>query len=355
MKYYAIVGIIESLLKLSVALIVVYTFSDKLIVYGVLMACIPLITLTIMRIYCHKHYTECTIAPKKYWDKTMMKEMTSFAGWSFGNSATSMIGNYGLGIVLNMFFGTVLNAAQGIAGQITGQLCVFASNMLKALNPVIGKSAGASNQDLSTKIALSGCKFTFLITALFALPVIIETPYILSLWLKQVPEHAVIFTRLQLCRTLIEQLTMVLNTSISAQGNIKHISIIITFLNILPLPLIYIAFYLGAPPYSMYLISIAIWSICEGGIRIYFAWKNCQIPPRSYFNTTLIPCLIITTISLLTGEIIINIMPSSALRLFITFSCCTGTFILLFLCKGINTEEREKLTLLLKSIKDKIK
>lgn len=134
MKYYAIVGIIESLLKLSVALIVVYTFSDKLIVYGVLMACIPLITLTIMRIYCHKHYTECTIAPKKYWDKTMMKEMTSFAGWSFGNSATSMIGNYGLGIVLNMFFGTVLNAAQGIAGQITGQLCVFASNMLKALN-----------------------------------------------------------------------------------------------------------------------------------------------------------------------------------------------------------------------------
>lgn len=96
MKYYAIVGIIESLLKLSVALIVVYTFSDKLIVYGVLMACIPLITLTIMRIYCHKHYTECTIAPKKYWDKTMMKEMTSFAGWNFGNSATSMIGNYGL-------------------------------------------------------------------------------------------------------------------------------------------------------------------------------------------------------------------------------------------------------------------
>ena len=91
----------------------------------------------------------------------MMKEMTSFAGWSFGNSATSMIGNYGLGIVLNMFFGTVLNAAQGIAGQITGQLCVFASNMLKALNPVIGKSAGASNQDLSTKIALSRMQVHF--------------------------------------------------------------------------------------------------------------------------------------------------------------------------------------------------
>ena len=355
MKYYAIVGIIESLLKLSVALIVVYTFSDKLIVYGVLMACIPLITLTIMRIYCHKHYTECTIAPKKYWDKTMMKEMTSFAGWSFGNSATSMIGNYGLGIVLNMFFGTVLNAAQGIAGQISGQLSVFASNMLKALNPVIGKSAGASNHDLSTKIALSGCKFTFLITAIFTLPVIIEAPYILSLWLKQVPEYTVIFTRLQLIKTLIEQLTLVLNTSISAQGNIKRISLIVTFLNILPLPLIYIAFHLGSPPYAMYLISIAIWSICEGGIRIYFAWKNCQIPPRSYFITTLIPCLIITTISLLTGGIITNIMPFGVLRLIITVSCCTGVLIGSFLYKGINVEEREKLTLLVKSLKNKIK
>ena len=168
-------------------------------------------------------------------------------------------------------------------------------------------------------------------------------------------EYTVIFTRLQLIKTLIEQLTLVLNTSISAQGNIKRISLIVTFLNILPLPLIYIAFHLGAPPYAMYLISIAIWSICEGGIRIYFAWKNCQIPPRSYFITTLIPCLIITTISLLTGGIITNIMPFGVLRLIITVSCCTGVLIGSFLYKGINVEEREKLTLLVKSLKNKIK
>lgn len=93
MKYYAIVGIIESLLKLSVALVVVYTLSDKLIIYGMLMACIPLITLTIMRVYCHKHYVECVIAPKKYWHKGLMKEMTSFAGWSFLGSMSSLVGN----------------------------------------------------------------------------------------------------------------------------------------------------------------------------------------------------------------------------------------------------------------------
>ena len=353
MKVYAYVSILEVILQLAIVFLLKGSASDKLILYAILMSFVTLLISIMYTLYCKKYFKECKF--RNDIDKQLLHKMLSFAGWSFGNSATSMIGNYGLGIVLNMFFGTVLNAAQGIAGQISGQLSVFASNMLKALNPVIGKSAGASNHDLSTKIALSGCKFTFLITAIFTLPVIIEAPYILSLWLKQVPEYTVIFTQLQLIRTLIEQLTLVLNTSISAQGNIKRISIIITLLNILPLPLIYTAFHFGAPPYAMYLISIAIWSIFEGGIRIYFAWKNCQIPPRSYFITTLIPCLSIAGISLLTGGIIINIMPSGILRLIITVSCCTGVFILSFLYKGVNAEERERLTLLVKSLKNKIK
>lgn len=120
MKYYAIVGVFESLLKLAVAFICVYTRYDKLIIYGILMACIPLITLTIMRIYCHRRYEECIIAPRVYWQKRLMKEMTSFAGWNLFQTATAMITNYGLGIILNVYYGTMLNAAQGIANQLWG-------------------------------------------------------------------------------------------------------------------------------------------------------------------------------------------------------------------------------------------
>ena len=115
MKYYAVVGILESLLKLAVAFACVYTVHDKLIVYGSLMACIPLVTLTIMRVYCHKHYEECTIRVRKYWDKGLMKEMTSFAGWNFASSVISIISSYGIGIVLNIFYGTGLEDANDFA------------------------------------------------------------------------------------------------------------------------------------------------------------------------------------------------------------------------------------------------
>lgn len=142
MKYYAIVGIIESVLKLAVAFIVVYTLSDKLIVYGVLMACIPLITMVIMRVYCHKHYVECVLAPKRYWHKGLMKEMSGFAGWNLLGSAAGLIGNYGNGILINHFFGVILNAAIGVVNQLQGQLTVLTSNMQKALTPVIVKKEG---------------------------------------------------------------------------------------------------------------------------------------------------------------------------------------------------------------------
>ena len=146
MRYYALVGILESFLKLAVAFVCVYASGDKLIVYGILMACIPLLTLNVMKVYCHKHYDECVIKPRKYWNRGLMKEMTSFAGWSFVGSMGSIVGNYGVGIVLNNFFGTILNAALGIANQLNGMLLFFSNSMLKALNPVIVKKLGEGEQ-----------------------------------------------------------------------------------------------------------------------------------------------------------------------------------------------------------------
>jgi O-antigen/teichoic acid export membrane protein len=141
MLYYSIIGIVQALLKLGVAYVVILTTVDKLIIYGLLMAMISLIIMMLMRVYCHRKYTECRISPKKYFQKNLMKEMTGFAGWSFMGTSTSMLGNYGFSIVLNHFFGSVLNAADGIAGQLNGQLLVFSNTMMKALNPAIVKAA----------------------------------------------------------------------------------------------------------------------------------------------------------------------------------------------------------------------
>ncbi len=131
MLYYSLVGIFESLLKLLVAFACVYTSSDKLILYGILMALIPFITLSIMKIYCHRKYEECVFGLHRYWDVSLVKQITSFFSWNFLTAISSLASFYGTGLVLNHFFGTVLNAAQGIANQVNGQLSNFSLNLMK--------------------------------------------------------------------------------------------------------------------------------------------------------------------------------------------------------------------------------
>lgn len=356
MLYYAIVGIIEAFLKLAVAFACVYTTSDKLIVYGILMACIPLITLTIMRVYCHKHYEECTIAPKKYFDKGLMKEMTSFAGWNFLGSASSMIGNYGQGIILNSFFGTILNAAQGIAAQINGQIQVLASNMLKALNPVLGKSAGANNKELLLKSTLLGAKYSTVLYTMIALPIIIETPNILQIWLHQVPEWTIIFVRIQLIRSFIEFQFCTLPSTISASGKIRKYSIWSSICNFLQLPSIYLCFYIGLPPYSMYLVAIICGNLFVYAGAFYFIRQLYQLSLYTFIKEVQTPLYLTTAIAIVPIYCIKYIMTIySIITLFIYLFISIIIFILLFYSIGCNREEKQLILKLKQILFNKIK
>lgn len=350
MLYYAIVGIIESFLKLAVAFACVYTTSDKLIVYGILMACIPLITLTIMRVYCHKHYEECIIAPKRYFDKGLMKEMTSFAGWSFLDASTGMSAQYGLGLVLNHFFGTILNAAQGIANQVAGQLMTFSQNLMKAINPVIMKNEGAGNREAMLNISVLGCKYSYLLLSFFAIPFIIEAPYILKLWLKNPPEWSVLFCQMQLIRSLTEQLTLNLWASIAATGDIKAFYKRKSILNILPILLTAILYYFKFQPYWLYITWIFCWGILGGFLIIYYAHKKCGLRYNIFIYKTAIPCISNSILISIFGFIIVNIMPSSLNRLLCTIAVCCIVFILSLLLQ-ITKEEKKVLTSLLNKIK----
>jgi len=151
MLYYSIIGIIQSLLNLGCAIIITRVTNDKLIWYGGLMALISMFVLLIMIVYCKRKYNECLFKPIRYYDKSTMKEITSFAGWNFIGGAASIISGYGIGLVLNVFYGTIANAAQGIANQISGQLGALGSNIKKAFNPVITKSEGAGERETIKK------------------------------------------------------------------------------------------------------------------------------------------------------------------------------------------------------------
>ena len=340
MKYYAIVGIFESLLKLAVAFACVYTKQDKLIVYGILMACIPLITLTIMRMYCHKYYKECVIAPHRYWDKGLMKEMAGFAGWSFLGSASSLIGNYRNGLVLNHFWGTLLNAAQGVANQLNGTLMVFSNNMLKALNPVITKIEGTGDRKKMLEATTTGSKFSFYMLAVFAVPAIAEMPYLLGLWLKNVPQWAVIFAQLQLVRTLVEQTTATLGTSLSAEGRIKRINQVTSIINLLPVILIYILFSCGYSPIYMYVVNISIFGILLSVSKVYFMKTHCGMTYICYMKNILVPILLTLIPPCFCSYLVVYFMGEGLLRLVLTSIASATTYIITIYYWGITQQER---------------
>lgn len=301
MKYYAIVGVFESLLKLAVAFACVYTVYDKLIVYGILMACIPLITLTIMLVYCHGHYEECVIATRVYWQKGLMKEMTWFAAWNLLNSMSGIVVQYGLGIIINHFFGVLLNAAQGIANQVSGILMTFSQNALKAINPIIVKSEGKHDNDRVLYISMLGCRISFVIFGLFTFPLLFSMSTILELWLSDVPDWAVLFCSLQLIRILIEQLTLSLRTAISAHGKIRNFNLSRSISNSIPIIILPILFYNNYEPYWLYIIWIFCWSIIGGGIDIYYSIKLVGLSLQSYLKYVFSPCLILSTIIVVLG------------------------------------------------------
>ena len=305
MLYYAVVGLIESLLKLAVAIAVVYTTYDKLIVYGILMACIPLITRFIMQIYCHRHYSECRFSIRRYFDRTLMREMTSFAGWNTAASMTAIGGQYGLGVVLNHFWGTTLNAAQGLGNQLCGQLQAFSTNLLKAVNPVIGKTAGEHNVEKLVMTSYYSSKAAYILMALFGLPAIIEIDSLMHIWLgydgKNIPQYAMLFCQLQITRTLVENLTISQQSAISAYGRIWLYSLIKSILYILPIPLTFISFLFHYPPYWMYIVWILCWGVAIGITTLIILHKYTKCKIYRWMKIVLIPCIVPTIIAISIG------------------------------------------------------
>lgn len=342
MRYYAIVGILESLLKLTVAFAVVYTTSDKLIIYGVLMAAIPFITLTIMRIYCHRKYTECIWAPRRYFDRGLMKEMFGFAGWNFISTTLAMVGLYGQGLVLNYFFGPLLNAAYGIVNQLNGQLLVLSNNMLKALNPVIVKNEGAKNRHKMLDISLFGNKLSFFLLLFPAIPFIIEAPTILKWWLKSVPEWTVLFLYLCLAKAIIEQLFVTLYTTVLAQGNIKGLTINNGLLYIISLIFSAIMFSIGASPAWLYISSIIFIAIGTGISRLYYCKKLCGLSISTFVTNVIIRSVLLFTVVFGISFGIKLIIPHSDI---LQFLCVLFTSSLLLLLGGytimLNKAEKE--------------
>ena len=299
MGVYAVVGIIDAVLKLAIAFTIDHATSDRLILYGVLMMGVPIMTLCVLSCYCHSHYKECVVSPRRYFQKKALSELSGFAGWNFINTATGIISQSGLNLVINHFFGVALNAAQGITYQVGSALMNLSSNVEKALNPILVKREGANQRDGMLYVSLLGCRMTYFIFTFFSIFVISEMTPILGIWLKEVPEWSVLFCQLQLVRVALELITRGVHMAIMAQGDIKIYCICRSVTNILPLFLTIWAFSHNMAPYWMYIIWIISWSIIGGGISLWFAHRNIGLQYRKFNDVVLYPIAKVTLPALL--------------------------------------------------------
>lgn len=342
MLVYAIMGVIEAVLKLSIAIYITYTGMDHLVIYGLLMATLSIFLMLIKRIYCHRVYDECHLQMKQYFDKPLIKEMGGYAGFSLMGISSAMIANYGSSIILNIFFGTIVNAAQGVVVQISAQLSFLGNTVTKVINPLITKSLGSGNRDFMLNVSLFSTKISFFLIAIVYLPFLVHISFLLKMWLNIVPIYTSIFCVFQLTRNLIEQLYLTLSSTIAAEGKIKSYSICISVLNLLPLPLSYILFIIDFPPYFLYLI-FTIYSILNGLVVLYFVNRISHLSIDKYFKEVFLRCLLCFFVAL-SISFISKMLFSNTLVSFL-FSSIIGviSLTLLIWVLGLNLDEKKLL------------
>lgn len=294
MKAFAYLGITHTLLKLVIVLLLPFFFFDKLIIYSVLLLVTYVIIRILNGIYCKHHFSETNW--HIYIDKSLMKEMFTFSGWTFIGSSSAILRDQGSNILLNLYVGPVINAARGIAEQVNGAINSFASNFMTAVNPQITKSYAANDKAYMLELIYKSAKFSLYLLLFLSLPIIVETPYILKIWLKVVPEHTVWFVRLILLYALCDSASRPLITAILATGNIKNYQLIIGAFQFLCLPISYFFLERGFYPEITLIVSLIL-NLCCLVVRLILLRSMIGLRVRIYIKEVVIKVVLIGIVS----------------------------------------------------------
>lgn len=287
MTFLAVVGVFETILKLLAAISILYFGQDKLLLYGLLMLIISVVVRLIKQIYCNKKYEECHVNLKSEFNKVKIKELGSFAGWQLFGNLAAIARNQGVAVVLNLFYSTVINAAYGIANQINIQLMFFSETMLSAVRPQIMKSEGANDRERMVRLALTANKFAFYLFTFFAIPFYFELPFVLKLWLKNVPEYSVEFCRAIILLTMVSQINQGLISAVQAIGKIKVYQIVAGGILLLTLPIGYVLLKLGHPPYYIILVGFIL-ECLSTVFRVFYFNYLTGYPVMTYFKEVIL-------------------------------------------------------------------
>ena len=311
MSAFAYISILEAIGKLVIAFLIVISPMDKLIFYAILMCSVALIVRFAYGAYCKKHFEECTF--RFIFDKDLLKRMFGFAGWNFIGASSAVLRDQGGNVVINLFCGPTVNAARGIAFQVNNAISGFVTNFMTALNPQITKSYAAGDRDYMMTLIYQGARLSFYMLLLLSLPGLVNTQYILSLWLGIVPDHAVLFVQLILVFAMSESISNPLITAMLATGKIRNYQLIVGGLQMMNLPVSYMLLHMGMFPEVVILVAIAISQCCLAA-RLLMLRGMIGLSVRKYFKKVYINVLTVTIIAAVLPFLITNVLTESFLN-----------------------------------------
>ncbi|MRT91920.1 oligosaccharide flippase family protein [Ancylomarina sp. 16SWW S1-10-2] len=338
MNIYAYVSIIESVLKLVLILMLGRYSGDKLILYAFLMLVTNLTIRVIYQIYCNRIFTEIKFSFKI--ERELLVDMSTYAFWSLSGSIANLFTQEGLNILLNFFFNPAVNAARGIAVQIRMAIQKFSSSFQQAMSPQINISYASGDIKYMHQLVLSSSKYSFYLLFFLSLPVLLETEFILSIWLKQVPDHTVRFVQLMIIIGMLTALANPISTAAGAHGKIRNFQLIVGGINIMVVPISYFVLKQFAIPEYVFIVQIII-SIIAQIARLLLIKNMIEFSLYNYFKEVVLKGAEVTLVGIILPIILVLNLPNELFSFIIVgFSCVfsVGTAIYFI---GLSKSEKE--------------
>lgn len=342
---YAYLSVLDVVLKLIIVYLIAVVPGDKLIIYSFMLLCTQIITFMLYLFISRKRFVECS--GKITIDKSMIKEMVTFSGWTATGNLSVILSNQGLNVIMNIFYGTVVNAAKGLADTITWLVKSFASSVITATVPRMTKLFGDNKLEELKKLVIDSSQICVFFITIFALPVILEIDTFMNIWLTEVPEYTTIFIKIVLINSIYTFPTTTLEQCINAIGKVKKATIYLSPIYLSYFPIAYLIMYYGGTPVMVYFCLFII-STMALVTQLYILRKSISFNVRSYLFKIPITSILIFAISYGICHVIQSQIQPSFARLIIICSISMSLYTILYLYIVLSKENRQKITNIIK-------
>ena len=340
LNIYAFLSLLDVILKCVIACILSYLTFDKLQSYGVLLLFSALIVWLGYPLYCKRAFPECR--SRWIWNKELMKKMFNFSGWMLVGVSSDRVSTQGITIALNLFFGLAYNTARGITQQIYAVIQNIGNNLMLAVQPQIVQSYSRGDKNYMYKLVFLTSKMSFYFLFLIALPLLLKTEYILTLWLKIFPEQTIIFVQLALIDVLLTSFYAPLAAVSQASGKLKHYQLIMVVKNFLLLGGTLLCYHWGFPAYITYILAIILTS---AGLfaRLIEMQISLQFLSGEYFSKVTLRLVMVIMMSVIAPLLCALHFSSSLLHLIAIVLISTFSITVVFYFIGLNADEKRYL------------